>query len=26
MIDGEIYETEKPIEMACGPTIDLVKI
>ncbi len=25
-IDGEIYETEEPIEMSCGPTIDLVKI
>lgn len=25
-IDGEIYETEEPIEMGCGPTIDLVKI
>lgn len=26
MIDGEIYETEEPIEMATGPTIDLIKI
>jgi len=26
MIDGEIYETEKPIELGCGPTIDMVKM
>ena len=26
MIDGEIYETENPIEMTCGPTIELVKV
>jgi len=25
-IDGEIYETEDPIEMGCGPTIDMVKL
>ncbi len=25
-IDGELYETADPIEMACGPTIDLVRI
>ena len=26
MIDGEIYETETPIEMTCGPTIELIKV
>ena len=26
MIDGEIYETEEPIEITCGPTIELIKI
>lgn len=25
-IDGELYETESPIEMSCGPTINLVKM
>ena len=25
MIDGELYETEEPIDYECGPTIDLVK-
>jgi len=25
-IDGEIYETEAPIDISCGPTIDLVRI
>ena len=25
-IDGELYETEEPISIGCGPTIDMVKM
>jgi len=26
MVDGEIYETEQPIDITCGPAIELIKI